>query len=48
VIRSTVTLLGAFPLGERIVANLGRVVDVWLLLPDVTVNLEHVVARVAI
>jgi hypothetical protein len=33
---------------ERIVANLGRVVDVRLLLPDVTVNLEHVVARVAI
>ena len=48
VIRRAMTLLGAFPLRERIVANLGRVVDVWLLLPDVTVNLEHVVARVAI
>ena len=48
VIRRAVTLLGALPLGDRIVANLGRVVDVRLLLPDVTVNLEHVVARVAI
>src|SRR5215207_5330021 len=32
VIRRTVTLLGSLPLGERIVADLGRVVDVWLLL----------------
>ena len=48
VIRRTVTLLGALPLGEWIVANLGRVVDVWLLLPDVTMYLEHIVARVTI
>ena len=48
VIRRAVTLLGALPLGEWIVADLGRVVDVRLLLPDVTMNLEHVVARVAI
>src|SRR5690349_1530183 len=48
VIRRAVTLLGALPLRERIVADLGRVVDVWLLLPTVTMNLEHVVARVTI
>src|SRR5687767_1568355 len=48
VIGRAVTLLGAFPLGERIVADLGRVVDVWLLLPDVSVNLEHIVACVTI
>lgn len=48
VIRRAVTLLGALPLGKWIVADLGRVVDVRLLLPDVTMNLEHVVAGVAI
>src|ERR1043165_530750 len=48
VIRCAMTLLGSLPLREWIVADLGRIVDVRLLLPDVSVNLEHIVTRVTI
>src|ERR1044071_2336347 len=40
-------IIGALPLRERVAAEHGRVVDVGLLLPDVAVHLEDVVAGMA-